>query len=114
MNQKKPEQLESDDTRLGKGPKVLTGRKAFPKRKDGDSWMLTTRAQMLAKTAGRRDDPIHIQFPIKIKTVLCADLSDFSLYTHLDFKFSEIRSCKYFCKQRKSEARVSPNMKGTI
>lgn len=24
MNQKKPEQLESDDTRLGKGPKVLT------------------------------------------------------------------------------------------
>lgn len=31
MSQKKPEQLESDDTRLSQGPKVLTGRKAFPK-----------------------------------------------------------------------------------
>ena len=58
--------------------------------------------------------PIHIQFPVKIKTVLCADLSYFNLYTHLDFKFSEIRLCKYFFKQRKSEAMVSPNIKGTI
>lgn len=58
--------------------------------------------------------PIHIQFPVKIKTVLCADLSDFNLHTHLDFKFPEIRSCKHFFKQRKSEATVSPNIKGTI
>ena len=64
MNQKKPEQLKSDDTRLGKGPKVLTGRKAFPKRKDRDWQMLITRAQMLAKTSGRRDGPDSLRLKL--------------------------------------------------
>lgn len=60
MNQKKPEQLKSDDTRLGKGPKVLTGRK----RKDRDWQMLITRAQMLAKTSGRRDGPDSLRLKL--------------------------------------------------
>ena len=64
MNQKKPEQLKSDDTRLGKGPKVLTGRKAFPKRRERDWQMLITRAQMLAKTAGRRDGPDSLRLKL--------------------------------------------------